>query len=106
MIQIDNMEMPTACTKETYTKDGYVYEHCKFFENCNKAVLLRNNFKPVDCPLKEVNAKPKGKWITYKDEHQCSCCKEIIIVSDDYWNDNEYDYCPYCGAKMEQGEIK
>ena len=50
--------------------------------------------------------KPSGKWITYKDEHQCSCCKEIIIVSDDYWNDNEYDYCPYCGVKMEQGEIK
>ena len=53
--------------------------------------------KPSDCPLKEV---PSGKWIDHKDEHQCSHCKEIIIVSPDYWNDAEYEYCPNCGAKM------
>ena len=83
MVQID-MEMPTSCSE------------CEFhrLESGFPCILSNTN----DCPLKEV---PSGKWITYKDEHQCSCCKEIIIVSEERWEDNEYEYCPNCGAKME-----
>lgn len=57
MIQID-MDMPKACNKETYRNGHYVYEHCKLFETCNKAVLFRKNYKPDNCPLKEVPQEP------------------------------------------------
>lgn len=57
MIQID-MDMPEACNKETYRNGYYIYEHCKLFDACNKAVLFRKNYKPDNCPLKEVSQEP------------------------------------------------
>ena len=50
--------------------------------------------------IQSLEERKQGEWITHKDEHQCTNCKEIIIVSPDYWNDNEYDFCPNCGADM------
>ena len=94
MVLID-MEMPTACTKGTYTKDGYVYEHCKFFENCNKAVLLRNNFKPVDCPLKEVTNNEAEKTL----EH-------IQRIVDDYSYDKAKGWWNIQQALRQYGEYK
>ncbi len=49
-------------------------------------------------------AKPKaGKWLDYKDEHQCSLCKEVVIG--DWHNDDDwFEYCPNCGAKMGRSE--
>lgn len=42
--------------------------------------------------------RPQGKWESYKDEHRCSECGEVVIGD---WYDFEwYDYCPYCGADM------
>lgn len=48
--------------------------------------------------------KLKGHWITYKDEHRCSKCRESV-VGDWYYEDDYYDYCPWCGAEMD-GEDK
>ena len=42
----------------------------------------------------------KGRWSNYKDEHCCSVCK-CVVISDCWDEDIRYDYCPYCGAKME-----
>ena len=44
--------------------------------------------------------RPKGKWIFGESMdgascYMCSNCKEIEYV-------NYYDYCPNCGAKMEE----
>ena len=41
----------------------------------------------------------RGEWINYKDEHQCSVCRNVVC--DEWYDDEQYDYCPYCGAKME-----
>lgn len=55
--------------------------------------------------LKRVNLEifedlPKrGHWINYKDEHQCSVCRNVVC--EEWHDDEQYDYCPYCGAKME-----
>lgn len=50
--------------------------------------------------------RPKGKWeapeehgfsLKVKGKHLgtiCSCCCS--------WSDNQYDFCPNCGAKMEE----
>lgn len=50
-----------------------------------------------------VDAVPvkHGRWIDHKDEHQCSECKEITIVDFYVWKNVQFDYCPYCGAKMD-----
>lgn len=57
--------------------------------------------------LKERAERKTGKWINHKDEHQCSICGEVVIgeVYDGEWGSNGiYEYCPYCGAKMEVDE--
>lgn len=42
-----------------------------------------------------------GRWIDHKDEHQCSVCKESTIVDFYVWRAIQFDFCPYCGAKMD-----
>ena len=41
-----------------------------------------------------------GKWTHYKDEHTCSKCGETVTGG---W-DEDYDYCPNCGARMDKDE--
>lgn len=48
--------------------------------------------------------RPKGRWeapaehrFSFKGKHLgtiCSCCCS--------WSDNQYDFCPNCGARMEE----
>lgn len=42
-----------------------------------------------------------GYWINWKDEHQCSVCKNTVIMDDYLWMDDEYEFCPNCGARMD-----
>ena len=45
--------------------------------------------------------RPKGHWETYKDEHLCSVCKGV--VTDEWYHEYDaYNYCPWCGARMEE----
>ena len=45
------------------------------------------------------SAERKGEWKNYKDEHYCTNCGEVVI-GDWYDEDDWYDFCPHCGAKM------
>ena len=64
-----------------------------------------------NCPLKEHDAdKPKGHWMPYEpdkrgytDGFTCSRC-ERVILSDHYCKMIDFDYCPYCGAYMDNEE--
>lgn len=58
----------------------------------------------------EIKAKPvrHGKWIvnvrrSLTREFKCSVCDESICFDYDTCF-HEYDYCPFCGAKMDGGE--
>lgn len=42
---------------------------------------------------------------TLKEFIECSNCGAVIDCSATYINENEYNYCPYCGAKMDE-EVK
>lgn len=49
---------------------------------------------------------PKGHWIEKEDSniglsYTCSVCYEEYWLEGSTPNDNEYNYCPCCGAKME-----
>lgn len=64
-----------------------------------------------NCPLKEYDAdKPKGHWMPYEpdkrgytDGFTCSRC-ERVILSDHYCKMIDFDFCPYCGAYMDNAE--
>lgn len=69
-------------------------------------VVPRSALNRVTNPPKvtlHVN-RPKGHWITYKDEHLCSVCKGVV-TDEWYHEDDYYDYCPWCGIEMD-GEDK
>lgn len=55
--------------------------------------------------LPAVDAAPvvHARWIDYKDEHQCSKCREFTIVDFYVWKNMPFDYCPNCGANMDGG---
>lgn len=61
--------------------------------------------------LKEQEAyKPKGHWMPYEpdkrgytDGFTCSRC-ERVISSDHYCKMIDFDFCPYCGAHMDNAE--
>ena len=90
--------------------DTYYGEDCaKFFKDIFDAT-------PIDCELdkhKEENI-PKEKaahWLPRKEQRRgetrhwmCSKCKRDVWL-DTVRLENPYNYCPWCGAKMELDEV-
>lgn len=71
-----------------------------------KAALVQNSkiWQQVKA-MPTVDAQPvrHGKWKWWGSEfgYKCSECKAYV---DDLRAGEEYKYCPYCGAKMEEEE--
>ena len=97
----------------------YINEQCRkcfHFQVC--AQVMKNTLFIREKMLKEANPKCEhfissadiekvryGKW-DYEDsdvdwtDYSCSVCRNIITTSD---IENElYNYCPYCGARMKK----
>jgi hypothetical protein len=59
VIYID-ADMPEACTKlMEERKEEWIEkwtERCAFYNICKHKDTIRNDYKPVDCPLKSVDA--------------------------------------------------
>lgn len=49
--------------------------------------------------LKQQEWRPvkHGRWTKLGDDMECSCCWGIVEILN-------YNYCPYCGAKMDEVE--
>ena len=60
----------------------------------------------TEAPAAEVVHIKQGEWFTgvvYIDEenvYMCSVCAEPFILLSGTPEDNKYNYCPHCGAKM------
>lgn len=52
-------------------------------------------------PVLDAAPVVHARWIDHKDEHQCSACKEFTVVDAYVWMQLRYDFCPYCGARMD-----
>ena len=59
-------------------------------------------------PAADVRPNVRGKWIEREDMYygwniwECSECHEEFCIEDGTPSDNEYKYCPNCGAEMEE----
>ncbi len=51
-------------------------------------------------PAADVKPVVRGEWIDYKDEHQCSICRDVVVIDYLVWEHERYDFCPHCGADM------
>lgn len=43
-----------------------------------------------------------GHWISFGTMHRCSICGETVLVPTTIVGMPIYDYCPNCGAKMDE----
>jgi hypothetical protein len=66
--------------------------------------------KAVAMLKEQEDNKPKGHWMPYEpdkrgytDGFTCSRC-ERVILSDHYCKMIDFDFCPYCGAYMDNAE--
>lgn len=101
MIRID-IDMPNDCAS------CWIRQNigCKI---ANESGWL-NNKRDDKCPLEEqptIEAEPvrHGHWIE-KDwddgDYVCSACGHSWVTIEGTPQDNEMNYCPYCGAHMDE----
>ena len=53
----------------------------------------------AEIPTADVAEVKQGKWIKKGNEKKCSVCDFIY-----YSNNDEWSFCPNCGAKMDGGK--
>lgn len=93
------MKMPTSCLS------------CWIAPTCDVWVREKSKYKGYDnrlenCPLEEVK---HGHWIEVQRIHEkdhtaiceCSLCGDTVWVYD---GQRAWNYCPRCGAKMDEVE--
>lgn len=74
----------------------------------NPAIKGRFNALINEQPLADVKEVKHGKWIEKEEDlgydvYQCSVCKEEYCLETGSPQENNYDYCPNCGARMDGG---
>ncbi len=62
-----------------------------------------------------IGADPTAhaRWIPYESEtgedsntYKCSSCGRVQIIIDGTPKENGWDYCPHCGAKMDESDTE
>ena len=74
--------------------------------------IVYDNGKSIEDLISELpSAQRKGKWMDgkiyeYSGTYWYIYCSECHYErqDDDHGKDDEYIFCPHCGAKMERGE--
>lgn len=63
--------------------------------------------KPPDYVVRMIRdllegAVKHGKWIYNDGDNTCSVCRKEVTEHDDYGRKQWFNYCPHCGAKMDE----
>ena len=65
------------------------------------------NYFIMNAPAADVQEVKHGEWKqVYEDCWECSICGQEYYLGIETPKENEYHYCPYCGAKMNGKEDK
>lgn len=102
---ISRQEVLDALDKNKYSNE-FCEEHCIDWSiNLGMAHIVVNELKPVKL------TRPTGRWISRwcGDIHfyVCSeCSKEFSYDAETGIDITNYNYCPYCGAKMIEPQDK
>jgi len=96
--------MTDYISRETLKKRfcGHCEEYGKCQELCFDMELINNT------PAANVVEQKTGNWIEREDMYygwniwECSNCHEEFCIEEGSPKDNEYYYCPNCGADMRE----
>ena len=92
------LEMPESCKqcKLGHYDELYDITHCDILREC-----MPYEGRHPDCPLKLVEG---CEWILIDDDNglwQCSKCGAEWVLEAGTPADNEMNYCPACGKRLE-----
>lgn len=108
-------EMPNAdvvdvihCKNCRYVDDGYIGKlFCKMYlYNPVSANDYCSWGEPKDTPTADVAPIRHGHWIEQCEEslYSCSACGAEWVTIEGTPKENDMDFCPHCGAKMDGGD--
>ena len=100
--------LPSAEPKTGEVNAVEIYEQAVSELDHNK-ITLGEYEKRIE-PLKRLfYDRPTGEWVEVEEYdcvcYQCDQCKSEYVLIDGTPQDNDYNYCPHCGAYM-KGENK
>lgn len=94
----DTDDVLELCAKGLQDQIPNIEDICLDFKDNSKYVEVTTAKWEIYEPTNELN-KDK-KFIT------CTNCKSVIDCTNTNVDENEYDWCPYCGAKIIRGGDK
>ena len=80
--------------KAAFEEDGHL---SAYIEEMNDAI-----------PAADVVEVKRGRWLEREDKYygwnvwECTACHEEFVLDEGTPVENEYHFCPNCGAKMEE----
>lgn len=82
-----------------------IYFNSKRNAETVKHIIEVDGSKPNEATVYDMREIKRGKWVSTGDvlgytEYHCSECDNYLFLVS--WKDELYNYCPYCGAKMDK----
>lgn len=103
-----------SCKDCIHDKVCSEYFHAFWGHTANKHSDLINA-DPKDCSYFKDRSRfvelPHAEWVEDEDMYgepiyRCSNCHERFVLEEGTPADNNYSYCPNCGAKMDEQALK
>lgn len=79
--------------------DGVIYTSIPPQYKCTITNEFHHNNDKCDVEFAPVK---HGHWKPFGSMHRCSICEETVLVPTTLVDIPTYDYCPNCGAKMDE----
>ena len=82
-------------------KPFHGFEHAMYRKICEAEIAIGKTQTADVAPVRQ------GRWDEWDDTmfntvYRCSVCGEDFVLIDGTPSDNLYNYCPNCGAKMDE----
>lgn len=60
-------------------------------------------------PTADVVERKVGKWLFWQDDpdanvYECSACHEPLTLNEGTPRENNFNFCPFCGLPMKEGD--